>query len=372
MIDQVTYLQRAARRGRDGRRRAVRRGVRRQGRQPGRDGQPARRARRVRRLRRRRRLRRADARAPRARRASTSAHCAAARRPAAWRRSGSSRTAPTGSSSSPAPTRSSTADDAARPSPVAAEVDVVVGQLEIPQAAPRPACWPGATRARPRCSTRRRTSPWPTACWPPPTGWCPTRSSSHELAVRGPVGRPADRARRRPACWRWPRPRVAGRGHARPAGGLTVDGTCAGRPRHGSRPSTPPVPATASSARSWSHWREGATRAGGDAGLPLRGLERAARRDADLVTASDEAPSCAPSCRAGRAADRRSGRGDQAVATTRRDTGRLATGGLARSASATRSETWLSTSDSGSSSAPQIEASSSEEASFWPRSTSLR
>ena len=48
------------------------------------------------------------------------------------------------------------------------------------------------------------------------------------------------------------------------------------------------------------------------------------------------------------------------------------TRGVRASVSATRSETCPSASDNGSRSAPQIEASSSDEASFSPRSTSLR
>ena len=49
-----------------------------------------------------------------------------------------------------------------------------------------------------------------------------------------------------------------------------------------------------------------------------------------------------------------------------------ATGAVSASVSATRSETCPSTSESGRCRAPQMEASSSEEASFSPRSTSLR
>ena len=48
------------------------------------------------------------------------------------------------------------------------------------------------------------------------------------------------------------------------------------------------------------------------------------------------------------------------------------TGAVSASVSATRTDTWLSTSESGRPRAPQMEPSSSEDASFSPRSTSLR
>ena len=141
---------------------------------------------------RRRRLRRGVPPAPGRRGRGRQAPRSAVPVRAGWPPSGSSRTAPTGSSWCPAPTprsrrrtprrRRGARRGAGRGGPAGGPAGRHGGRTGRRQ----------APRCGHACSTRRPTRRSGPTCWPRPTGWCPTRSSSPTLAVEHRVCPPGE------------------------------------------------------------------------------------------------------------------------------------------------------------------------------------